>query len=74
MLGNRFGIKKFLGKQYVVMDFYRPRSRGDNAFGSVRVFVCLFRNSALPSSAEKTHDTQIRTHLPLSVQGICVCL
>ncbi len=21
---------------------YRPRSRGDNAFGSVRVFVCLF--------------------------------
>ncbi len=22
--------------------FYRPRSRGDNTFGSIRVFVCVF--------------------------------
>ena len=32
------------------------------------------RNSALPSSTEKIHDTQIHTHLPLSVQGISVCV
>ena len=25
-----------------ILTCYRPRSRGDNAFGSVRVFVCLF--------------------------------
>ena len=30
-----------------VTHFYRPRSRGDNAFGSLRLFVCL---SVCPSS------------------------
>ena len=30
------------------------------------------RNSALPSSAQKMHETQIYTHLPLSVQVLCV--
>ncbi len=25
-----------------VNHFYRPRSRGDDAFGSVRVFVCMY--------------------------------
>ncbi len=26
---------------YYIINNYRPRSRGDNAFGSVRVFVCV---------------------------------
>ncbi len=30
-----------LSHPFLTCSFYRPRSRGDNKFGSVRLFVCL---------------------------------
>ena len=56
---------------HLVRDIYRLRSRGDNTFGSIRVFVCVF---VLWRGVGDTHETQVQDHLPLPVHGFCLCL
>ncbi len=42
--------------------FYRPRSRGDNAFGSVRVFVCVFVCPSSPVPRSRGDNTFSSVH------------